>query len=156
MPTEISAKDIIRSVLNFNQTAAKESLRSIGIDVGLAFFGILIGVILMVNGILALIGGTVILVHDRRRDKHSTTISRWLELTFDIIEYLDASKVISINNKAREAEAHQSIIIESNIPTERTKEITKVIVTSENAKRLQKHMTILAKPSDLIGDAIRF
>ena len=76
MPTEISAKDIIRSVLNFNQTAAKESLRSIGIDVGLAFFGILIGVILMVNGILALIGGTVILVHDRRRDKHSTTISR--------------------------------------------------------------------------------
>ena len=48
------------------------------------------------------------------------------------------------------------IIIESNIPTERTKEITKVIVTSENAKRLQKHMTILDKPSDLIGDAIRF
>ncbi|MFL6323973.1 MAG: hypothetical protein ACJ72C_04315 [Nitrososphaeraceae archaeon] len=49
------------------------------------------------------------------------------------------------------------IIIESNIPTERTKEITKMIVTLEkNAKRLQKHRTILAKPSDLIGDAIRF
>ncbi|MFL6316795.1 MAG: hypothetical protein ACJ71K_16835 [Nitrososphaeraceae archaeon] len=48
------------------------------------------------------------------------------------------------------------IIIESNIPTERTKEITKMIVTSENAKRLQKHRTILAKPTDLIGAAIRF
>ncbi|MFL6356308.1 MAG: hypothetical protein ACJ71C_07105 [Nitrososphaeraceae archaeon] len=44
------------------------------------------------------------------------------------------------------------IIIESNIPTERTKEITKMIVTLEkNAKRLQKHRIILAKPSDLIG-----
>jgi hypothetical protein len=75
IPREISAKDIIRSALNFNQTAAKESLRSIGIDVGLAFFGILVSITLMVNGILALIGGTVILVLDRRRDKHST-ISR--------------------------------------------------------------------------------
>jgi hypothetical protein len=67
MPTNISAKDIIRSALNFNQTAAKETIRSIGIDVGLAFFGILVGITLMVNGIIALIGGTVILVHDRRR-----------------------------------------------------------------------------------------
>jgi hypothetical protein len=72
---KLSTKDIIKSALNFNQTAAKESLRSIGIDVGLAFFGILVGVILMVNGILTLIGGAVILVHDRRRDKHSA-ISR--------------------------------------------------------------------------------
>jgi hypothetical protein len=69
IPTNISVKDIIRSALNFNQTAAKESLRSVGIDVGLAFFGILIGIILMVNGILALIGGTVILVLDRRSIK---------------------------------------------------------------------------------------
>jgi len=69
--TKISAKDIIRSVLNLNQTAAKESLWSIGIDVGLTFFGILVGITLMVNGILALIGGTVILVLDRRRNKHN-------------------------------------------------------------------------------------
>ena len=75
MPKEISAKDIIRKALNFNQTAARESLRSVGIDVGLAFFGILVGIILMVNGIIALVGGTVILVYDRRRDKHNT-ISR--------------------------------------------------------------------------------
>jgi len=72
MSAKLSTKDIIKSALNFNQTAARESLRSIGIDVGLAFFGILVGIILMVNGILALIGGAVILVHDRRRDKHST------------------------------------------------------------------------------------
>ncbi|MFL6455892.1 MAG: hypothetical protein ACJ71G_02855 [Nitrososphaeraceae archaeon] len=75
MSAKISTKDIIRSVLNFNQTAAKESLRSIGIDVGLAFFGILVGIILMVNGIIALVGGIIILVYDRRRDKRST-ISR--------------------------------------------------------------------------------
>ena len=66
MPKEISAKDIIKKALNFNQTAARESLRSIGIDVGLAFFGILVGIILMVNGIIALVGGAVILVYDRR------------------------------------------------------------------------------------------
>jgi hypothetical protein len=72
---EVTTKDIIRSVLNINQTALKESLRSIGVDVGLAFLGLLVGIILMVNGIIALIGGTVILVLDRRRNRHNT-ISR--------------------------------------------------------------------------------
>lgn len=70
MSTNISTKDIIRSALDVNQTALKESLRHIGVNVGLAFFGILVGIILMVNGIIGLIGGTVILVHDWRRDKH--------------------------------------------------------------------------------------
>ena len=70
MSTNISTKDIIRSVFNVNQTALKESLRHIGVDVGLAFFGILVGIILMVNGIIGLIGGTVIFVHDWRRGKH--------------------------------------------------------------------------------------
>lgn len=73
MPTNISAKDIIRSALNFNQTAAKETLRSIGIDVGLAGFGILVGITLMVNGIIALIGGAVIVLLDRRRNKISSS-----------------------------------------------------------------------------------
>ncbi|MGH9984339.1 MAG: hypothetical protein ACRD8W_10335 [Nitrososphaeraceae archaeon] len=50
-----------------NQTAIKESLRSIGIDTGLAFFGILVSITLMVNGIIALIGGTIIIFLDRRR-----------------------------------------------------------------------------------------
>lgn len=72
---EMTTKDIIRSVLNINQTALKESVRSIGVDVGLAFLGLLVGIILMVNGIIALIGGTVILVLDRRRNRHNT-ISR--------------------------------------------------------------------------------
>jgi len=58
--------------------------------------------------------------------------------------------------KTIEVEDRQSIMVESNIPTERTKEITKVIVTSENANRLQKHITILTNPSDPIGAAIKF
>ncbi|MGB7955709.1 MAG: hypothetical protein WCF23_17185, partial [Candidatus Nitrosopolaris sp.] len=67
MPTNISTKNVIKSALY--QTAIKESLRSIGITVGLAFSGLLIATILMVNGIIALIGGTVILFMDRRRNK---------------------------------------------------------------------------------------
>jgi hypothetical protein len=75
MPSNISTKNIIKSAraLNVNQTA-KQSLRYIGIDIGLAFFGILVDIILMVNGIIALIGGTVILIHDWR-GKHRS-ISR--------------------------------------------------------------------------------
>jgi tetrahydromethanopterin S-methyltransferase subunit G len=75
MPTNISTKKIIKSVLNVNLTALKQSLRHIGIDIGLAFFGILVGIILMVNGIIALIGGTVILIHDWRRGN----INRFLD-----------------------------------------------------------------------------
>ena len=71
MPTDISTKDVINFALNMNQTAIKESLRSIGIDVGLAFFGLLVSVTLMVNGIIALIGGIVLLFMDKRRSRHS-------------------------------------------------------------------------------------
>lgn len=71
MPTDISTKDVINFALNMNQTAIKESLRGIGIDVGLAFFGILVSVTLMVNGIIALIGGIVLLFMDKRRSRHS-------------------------------------------------------------------------------------
>lgn len=70
MPTSITTKDVINFALNMNQTAIKESLRSIGIDVGLAFFGILVSITLMVNGVIALIGGTVILILDKRRSRH--------------------------------------------------------------------------------------
>ena len=71
MPTDISTKDVINFALNMNQTAIKKSLRSIGIDVGLAFFGLLVSVTLMVNGIIALIGGIVLLFMDKRRSRHS-------------------------------------------------------------------------------------
>lgn len=71
MPTDISTKDVINFALNMNQTAIKESLRSIGIDVGLAFFGILVSVTLMVNGIIALIGGIVLVFMDKRHSRHS-------------------------------------------------------------------------------------
>ena len=72
MPSNITAKDIMHFTLNMNQTAIKESLRSIGIDAGLAFFGILVSITLMVNGMIALIGGTIILFLDRRRSKHNS------------------------------------------------------------------------------------
>lgn len=71
MPTDISTKDVINFALNMNQTAIKESLRSIGIDVGLAFFGILVSVTLMVNGIIALIGGIILVFLDKRRSRHA-------------------------------------------------------------------------------------
>jgi hypothetical protein len=45
---------------------------------------------------------------------------------------------------------------DSNIPIERIKDITKVIVTSENARRLQEPITILDRPADIQGTAIRF
>lgn len=70
MPTDVSAKDLISSVFNMNQTAIKESLRSIGIDVGLASFGLIVSVTLMVNGIIALIGGVVVIFVDMRKTKN--------------------------------------------------------------------------------------
>lgn len=69
MPTDVSTKSLMKSALNFNQTAAKETIRTIGISLGLAFSGILVATILIVNGIIALIGGLVIFFVDRRRSK---------------------------------------------------------------------------------------
>jgi hypothetical protein len=70
MPTNISTKNVIKATLNANQTAIKASLRGIGITLGIAFGGILVATILGIDGIIALIGGTVIFFVDRRRDKH--------------------------------------------------------------------------------------
>jgi uncharacterized membrane protein (UPF0182 family) len=75
MPTNISGRELISSVVNMNQTAVKESLRVVGIDVGLAFFATLVSVTLMVNGIIALIGGVVVLFVDRRRNRKSSRLS---------------------------------------------------------------------------------
>ena len=59
-------------------------------------------------------------------------------------------------NTVKEAESRRSLMTDSNIPIERIKDITKVIVTSENARRLQESMTILDRPADIQGTAIRF
>jgi hypothetical protein len=55
-----------------------------------------------------------------------------------------------------EAETWRSTLVDGNIPIERIKEITKVTVTSENARRLQESITILDRPFDVRGTAIRF
>jgi ABC-type amino acid transport system permease subunit len=70
MPTNISTKSVIKATLNANQTAIKASLRNLGVTLGIAFVSILVAAILAVDGIIALIAGTVIFFVDRRRDKH--------------------------------------------------------------------------------------
>jgi hypothetical protein len=56
----------------------------------------------------------------------------------------------------QEAEFRRSLMTGNNIPIERIKDITKVIVASENARRLQEPITILDRPADIQGTAIRF
>lgn len=56
----------------------------------------------------------------------------------------------------REAVVLPSIMVKGSIPIERIKEMTKVVVTSENTRILQKHITILDRPSDVRGVAIKF
>jgi len=52
---------------NDNQTSSEELLRKLTYNLGLNFFIILIGIILIVNGLISLIGGTIIFVLDRRK-----------------------------------------------------------------------------------------
>ena len=47
-------------------------------------------------------------------------------------------------------------MINGNIPLEKTKDITKVTVTLENARRLQERITILDKSDGVRDTAIRF
>jgi hypothetical protein len=58
--------------------------------------------------------------------------------------------------RKQEAEFRRSLMTGNNIPIERIKDITKVIVASENARRLQEPITILDRPADIQGTAIRF
>ncbi len=53
------------------------------------------------------------------------------------------------------AETSRPVMVNGNIPIEMVKQITRVIVTSENARRLQEYITILDKPADIRGTAIR-
>jgi len=52
---------------NDNQTSSEELLRKVTYNLGLNFFIILVGIILIVNGLISLIGGTIIFVLDRRK-----------------------------------------------------------------------------------------
>lgn len=54
-------------ISNANQTSSEEILRKLAYNLGLNFFIILVGIILMVNGLISLIGGTIIFVLDRRK-----------------------------------------------------------------------------------------
>lgn len=52
-------------ISNDNQTSSEELLRNFAYNLGLNFFIILVGIILIVNGLISLICGTIIFVHDR-------------------------------------------------------------------------------------------
>jgi hypothetical protein len=54
-------------ISNDNQTSSEELLRKFAYNLGLNFFIILVGIILMVNGLISIIGGTIIFVLDRRK-----------------------------------------------------------------------------------------
>jgi UPF0716 family protein affecting phage T7 exclusion len=54
-------------ISNDNQTSSEELLRKLAYNLGLNFLIILVGIILMVNGLISLIGGTIIFVLDRRK-----------------------------------------------------------------------------------------
>jgi len=66
----ISTKDLIKSsVGNFvkgNQTAIEDSLKSIGYDVALSSFGILVSIILIVDSMIAFVAGIILVLYDRR------------------------------------------------------------------------------------------
>jgi hypothetical protein len=52
---------------NDNQISSEELLRKLAYNLGLNLFIILVGIILIVNGLISLIGGTIIFVLDRRK-----------------------------------------------------------------------------------------
>jgi len=57
------------SVGNFvkgNQTAIEDSLKSIGYDVALSSFGILVSIILIVDSMIAFVAGIILVLYDRR------------------------------------------------------------------------------------------
>ena len=70
---QISAKDLIKSSLgNFakgNQTTVRVNLEHLGYTIAISSFGILVGIILGVNSIIAFVGGIILLLYDRRRER---------------------------------------------------------------------------------------
>jgi len=63
----IKGSKYLISNVNTNQTSSEELLRKLAINLGLNFFIILVGIIFIVNGLILLVGGTVIFVYDRRK-----------------------------------------------------------------------------------------
>ena len=69
---EISAKDVLKYSLNKfvdtdnTPTPSQESQKRIVFDMMIVFFGIISGIVLLINSILTLVAGFTILVFDRR------------------------------------------------------------------------------------------
>jgi len=54
-------------ISNDNQTSSEELLKKLAYNLGLNFFIILVGIILIVNGLILLLVGTIIFVYDWRK-----------------------------------------------------------------------------------------
>ena len=67
---DISAKDVVKFSLNkfadTNNTPIQESQKGIVFDMMIIFFGIISGVVLLINSILTLVAGFAIWVFDKR------------------------------------------------------------------------------------------
>jgi len=67
---EISAKDVLKYSLNkfvdTDNTPTQESQKRIVFDMMIVFFGIISGIVLLINSILTLVAGFTIWVFDRR------------------------------------------------------------------------------------------
>jgi hypothetical protein len=66
---DISVKDVVKYSLNkFSDTdnaSIQESKKRIVYDMAIIFFGIISGIVLLINGILTLIGGAIMWICDR-------------------------------------------------------------------------------------------
>jgi hypothetical protein len=71
---QISAKDLIKSSLgNFakgNQTSVRVNLEHIGYTIALGSFGILVGIVLGINSIIAFVAGVILVVYDRKTERN--------------------------------------------------------------------------------------
>ncbi len=68
-------KEFKYTVSKENDSSAEElALKKLAIDLGLYSFIILIGIILIVNGVISLVAGTVIFVYDRRKIHHRAKV----------------------------------------------------------------------------------
>jgi hypothetical protein len=72
---DISVKDIVKYSLNqfadTDNASIQESKKRIVFDIAIIFFGIIAGIVLLINGILTLIGGAIMWTSDRRKNDRS-------------------------------------------------------------------------------------
>jgi len=54
-----------------NQTNVKVELKNTGFTIALNSFGILVGIVLVINSIIAFVGGIILFLYDRKAEHNS-------------------------------------------------------------------------------------